>query len=149
MCLSLHLSPGSVLVFLPGYDDLVKIRDVLSESRWFTDAGQHSLFVLHSNMQSGDQRRVFRPVPAGTRKVVLSTNIAETSVTIQDIVYVIDTGKVKEVCQAAEGFNIQRMFYCVMYFISYFIFDAAIFTILYYISHLALIKGQVSSCFPA
>ena len=84
-------------MFLPGYDDLVKIREVLSESRWFTEGGQHSLFVLHSNMQSGDQRRVFRPVPAGTRKVVLSTNIAETSVTIQDIVYVIDTGKVKEV----------------------------------------------------
>ena len=84
-------------MFLPGYDDLVKIREVLSEARWFTEGGQHSLFVLHSNMQSGDQRRVFRPVPAGTRKVVLSTNIAETSVTIQDIVYVIDTGKVKEV----------------------------------------------------
>ncbi|XP_043241748.1 3'-5' RNA helicase YTHDC2-like isoform X2 [Amphibalanus amphitrite] len=89
--------PGSVLVFLPGYDDLVKVREVLSESRWFTEPpGQHALFVLHSNMQSGDQRRVFRPVPAGTRKVVLSTNIAETSVTIQDIVFVIDTGKVKE-----------------------------------------------------
>jgi len=46
-------------------------------------------------MQAKDQQRAFKPAPRGCRKVVLSTNIAETSVTIDGIVYVIDTGFVK------------------------------------------------------
>lgn len=48
-------------------------------------------------LQTSDQKRVFQPAPANTRKIILSTNIAETSVTIDDVVYVIDSGKVKEV----------------------------------------------------
>ncbi|CAE1330762.1 YTHDC2 [Acanthosepion pharaonis] len=47
-------------------------------------------------MQSTDQRKVFKIPPAGIRKIILSTNIAETSVTVNDVVYVIDSGKVKE-----------------------------------------------------
>jgi HrpA-like RNA helicase len=54
------------------------------------------LFLL-MHFQTGDQKRVFRPAPAGIRKIILSTNIAETSVTIDDVVFVIDSGKVKEV----------------------------------------------------
>jgi HrpA-like RNA helicase len=55
------------------------------------------VYSLHSQMSNGDQKRVFRPAPTGCRKVILSTNVAETSLTIDDVVYVVDSGKVKEV----------------------------------------------------
>ncbi|CAB4026109.1 probable ATP-dependent RNA helicase YTHDC2, partial [Paramuricea clavata] len=51
---------------------------------------------LHSAMQPSEQKKAFRKMSEGTRKIILSTNIAETSVTIDDVVYVIDSAKVKE-----------------------------------------------------
>jgi hypothetical protein len=48
-------------------------------------------------MLSLDQRQIFRPAQRGLRKVILATNIAETSITIGDVVFVIDSGKLKEV----------------------------------------------------
>ena len=50
---------------------------------------------LHSSVSPQEQRRVFERPPGGTRKVVLATNIAETSLTIEDVVYVVDSGKLK------------------------------------------------------
>ncbi|XP_015112250.1 3'-5' RNA helicase YTHDC2 [Diachasma alloeum] len=89
--------PGSILVFLPGYDDIVMMRDrINSEEKRMNQPMIYDLFVLHSNMQTADQKRVFRPSLPGYRKIILSTNIAETSITIDDVVYVIDSGKVKE-----------------------------------------------------
>ncbi|XP_070542906.1 3'-5' RNA helicase YTHDC2-like [Ptychodera flava] len=88
---------GAVLVFLPGYDEIVTLRDkLLCDEKRFANNSKYVLYTMHSNMQTQDQKRVFRTPPRGCRKIILSTNIAETSVTINDIVFVIDAGKVKE-----------------------------------------------------
>uniref|UniRef100_A0A183DWH4 Helicase C-terminal domain-containing protein n=1 Tax=Gongylonema pulchrum TaxID=637853 RepID=A0A183DWH4_9BILA len=83
------------LVFLPGYDDIVTVREKARQMRGCVT--RPSIFMLHSQMSSRDQQRVFEPVGPGYRKVILSTNIAEASLTIDDVVFVIDCGKVKEV----------------------------------------------------
>ncbi|XP_012273815.1 probable ATP-dependent RNA helicase YTHDC2 [Orussus abietinus] len=92
----LKMPQGSILIFLPGYDDIVILRDKINGEEKMNQGLRYNLFVLHSNMQTIDQKRVFRPCQQGTRKIILSTNIAETSITINDVVYVIDSGKVKE-----------------------------------------------------
>ena len=54
------------------------------------------IFALHSVLSSEDQNRVFAVPPKGIRKIVLATNIAETGITIPDVVFVVDSGKAKE-----------------------------------------------------
>uniref|UniRef100_A0A915DEP9 RNA helicase n=1 Tax=Ditylenchus dipsaci TaxID=166011 RepID=A0A915DEP9_9BILA len=71
---------GSVLVFLPGYEDIITIRNQIASS---------------FNQQSRPAASV-RQGAWDSRKVILSTNIAEASLTIDDVVFVIDCGKVKE-----------------------------------------------------
>ncbi|XP_030640259.1 3'-5' RNA helicase YTHDC2 [Chanos chanos] len=89
---------GAVLIFLPGYDEIVALRDrILYDDKRFADQPhRYQVFTLHSNMQTSDQKKVLRNVPIGVRKLILSTNIAETSITVNDVVFVIDSGKVKE-----------------------------------------------------
>jgi ATP-dependent RNA helicase DDX35 len=50
---------------------------------------------LHAGLPTEDQQVVFEPAPRDTRKVIVATNIAEASVTIEGIVYVVDCGHVK------------------------------------------------------
>ena len=56
---------------------------------------QIELIPLHSSLSSDAQYKVFKQPKLGFRKIVVATNIAETSVTIDDIIYVIDSGKMK------------------------------------------------------
>uniref|UniRef100_A0A8C9Z3H1 ATP-dependent RNA helicase DHX29 n=1 Tax=Sander lucioperca TaxID=283035 RepID=A0A8C9Z3H1_SANLU len=81
---------GAVLVFLPGLAHIQQVYDLLSSDKRFR------IVALHSTLTSKDQAAAFTVPPAGVRKIVLSTNIAETGVTIPDVVFVIDTGKTKE-----------------------------------------------------
>ncbi|KAL4604831.1 putative ATP-dependent RNA helicase YTHDC2 [Arapaima gigas] len=89
---------GAVLIFLPGYDDIVELRDrILYDDKRFSDCSQrYQIFSLHSNMQTSDQKKVLKNPLPGIRKIILSTSIAETSITVNDVVFVIDSGKVKE-----------------------------------------------------
>lgn len=87
---------GAVLVFLPGWDDINKTRDKLLSSPYFKDTSKFLIIALHSMVPLVEQKKVFKHPPPGCRKIVLSTNIAETSVTIDDVVYVIDSGRMKE-----------------------------------------------------
>ncbi|RUS82035.1 hypothetical protein EGW08_010191 [Elysia chlorotica] len=86
---------GAILVFLPGYDDIMSLKFLLADDKRFQGSG-FVVYTLHSSLQHSDQKKVFKNAPNGVRKIILSTNIAETSVTINDVVYVIDCGKVKE-----------------------------------------------------
>lgn len=93
MYICTQLAPGAILVFLPGYDDILEQYETLNSR---LSGLNFKLYMLHSNMQTNDQNAVFKRVPPNTRKIILATNIAETSITIDDVVYVIDSGKVKQ-----------------------------------------------------
>ncbi|KAF7303226.1 Dead deah box [Mycena kentingensis (nom. inval.)] len=82
---------GGILIFLPGVPE---IRQCMDAMRTALPGDQVDIFPLHANLSSDEQRRVF---PKSSKwKVIASTNVAETSITIDDVIYVIDAGKVKE-----------------------------------------------------
>lgn len=87
---------GAVLVFLPGLAHIQQLYDLLLSNKMFRDKNRYMIVALHSTLSSKDQAAAFTVPPAGVRKIVLSTNISETGVTIPDVVFVIDTGKTKE-----------------------------------------------------
>ena len=88
---------GDVLVFLSGQDEIEGLTELLNEHAGALPGDKGTLWVLplYSNLGSQDQYKVFQKTPAGVRKVILATNIAETSITIPGIRYVVDTGMVK------------------------------------------------------
>ena len=77
---------GDVLIFMPGERDIRETSDLL-EGRLGRDA---EVIPLFGRLSSGDQQRVFSP--SSQRKIIIATNIAETSLTIPGIRYVIDAG---------------------------------------------------------
>lgn len=56
----------------------------------------YEILPLHANLSPQEQTQVFKPVPRNVFKIVVATNVAETSITIDGVVYVIDCGRVKE-----------------------------------------------------
>lgn len=88
---------GAILVFLPGWSDINQLHKRLALLPGAPFAGpRYSLHTLHSQVPTHVQRRVFEHARQGTRKIVLSTNIAEAAVTIPDVVYVVNLGTHKE-----------------------------------------------------
>ncbi|XP_069133013.1 ATP-dependent RNA helicase dhx29-like isoform X2 [Argopecten irradians] len=87
---------GAVLIFMPGLADIQELYELLMADRNFTKSQRYQVIALHSILSSSDQNEAFRVPPPGIRKVVIATNIAETGITIPDVVFVIDTGRVKE-----------------------------------------------------
>ncbi|KAG8836392.1 hypothetical protein FRC17_003302 [Serendipita sp. 399] len=81
---------GAVLIFMPGVQEIRSCMDAIRA----LSIGKTSILPLHANLSSDEQRRVFGNTTG--RKIVVATNIAETSITIDDVVFVIDCGKVKE-----------------------------------------------------
>ena len=77
---------GDILVFLPGERDIHELRRELENS----PARSCDILSLYGRMANADQQRIFHP--QGRRRVILSTNIAETSLTVPGIRYVVDTG---------------------------------------------------------
>ncbi|XP_042499763.1 pre-mRNA-splicing factor ATP-dependent RNA helicase DEAH10 [Macadamia integrifolia] len=95
----IHLEegPGDILVFLTGQEEIESVERLIQERVQQLPEETQKLLTcpIFSSLPSEQQMQVFRPAPSGFRKVILATNIAETSVTIPRIKYVIDPGFVK------------------------------------------------------
>jgi ATP-dependent RNA helicase DHX8/PRP22 len=98
--LQIHLSEpeGDVLLFLTGQDEIDTACQVLYERMKSLGPGVPELIILpvYSALPSEMQTRIFEPAPPGARKVVVATNIAEASLTIDGVYYVVDPGFAKQ-----------------------------------------------------
>lgn len=92
-----HESPidFGILCFLPGFDDIIQIDKTLKRSIETGNISNCEIFMLHSSMKTEDQKNVFQ-ILQNKRKIILATNIAESSITVPDVVYVIDSGREKQ-----------------------------------------------------
>nr|XP_027191476.1 DExH-box ATP-dependent RNA helicase DExH3 isoform X2 [Cicer arietinum] len=87
---------GAVLVFMTGWDDINSLMDQLQAHPLLGDHRRVLLLACHGSMSSSEQKLIFEHPEGGVRKIVLATNMAETSITINDVVFVVDCGKAKE-----------------------------------------------------
>ncbi|KAF1685401.1 ATP-dependent helicase HrpB [Pseudoxanthomonas taiwanensis] len=85
--------PGDVLVFLPGQREIARVAAALEAAAL---AGDVEVLALHGELPVEQQSRVLQPAPDGTRRVVLATNVAESSVTLPGVRVVIDSGLARE-----------------------------------------------------
>jgi ATP-dependent helicase HrpB len=90
---------GSVLVFLPGQAEIRRVADGILSSSGSERCGDPSEVIiapLYGGLTLEEQQRAIEPAPGGQRKIVLATNIAETSLTIEGITTVVDSGLARE-----------------------------------------------------
>ncbi|CAG9568580.1 unnamed protein product [Danaus chrysippus] len=80
---------GAILVFLPGWAEIKQTQQLLEER--YKDSPVHMILPVHSRLSTTEQTKIFSKC-LGIRKIVLATNIAETSITIPDVIHVIDSG---------------------------------------------------------
>ncbi|GAA6005855.1 uncharacterized protein JCM10292_004661 [Rhodotorula paludigena] len=95
------LPPGDILVFLPGQDEIDSLASSINAylpdlEKTKSHLGTLLVTPLYAKLPPTDQAKAFAPAPPKTRKVILSTNIAETSVTIPGVRFVVDSGLAKE-----------------------------------------------------
>ncbi|CAJ1332127.1 unnamed protein product, partial [Effrenium voratum] len=93
--INVHEGPGDILCFLCGEEEIEKACAEI-EGR-AEETGKNTLVLpLYSSLPMNQQRRVFPPAPEGARKIIVATNIAETSLTIDGVVFVVDPGLFKQ-----------------------------------------------------
>ncbi|KAF9192954.1 putative ATP-dependent RNA helicase dhr2 [Haplosporangium sp. Z 767] len=95
-------APGDILIFLTGQEEIESLEKLIEEYAVDLPPSVGKLIPcpIFAAQDSATQQKIFEPAPPGTRKVILATNIAETSITIPNIRYVIDTG-----CHKSRGYN--------------------------------------------
>jgi len=85
--------PGDALVFLPGQREIAKVQTLLAQT---LDEAKTEVLTLHGELPVEQQSRVLQPANDGRRRVVLATNVAESSVTLPGVRVVIDSGLARE-----------------------------------------------------
>jgi ATP-dependent helicase HrpA len=96
--------PGDVLVFLPGEREIRDTADAFSALQ----SDRLEIVPLYSRLSAADQHKVFSSHPSTVRRVVLATNVAETSLTVPGIRYVVDTG-VARISRYSVRTKVQRL----------------------------------------
>lgn len=99
--LQIHITqplPGDILLFLTGQEEIETAVEILTQRTKGLGSKIKELMIcpIYANLPSEQQAKIFEAAPTGARKVVIGTNIAETSLTIDGICYVIDTGFCKQ-----------------------------------------------------
>ncbi|KAL0118911.1 hypothetical protein PUN28_009500 [Cardiocondyla obscurior] len=92
--ISMHKPPGAILCFLPGWAEITKVQSMIEDTSSCT--ANFLILPMHSKISHNEQRKIFEHTPADVRKIILATDIAETGITVSDVVYVVDSAIRKE-----------------------------------------------------